>query len=160
MTGATGATGPTGPTGPTGVSDGLASYAGRYNTTPQTLQLVVGGSTQVPLPSTMPVKQATYTPTNSITITEDGVYDISYSTNVSAAIATTLTVAVRQNGVNIPEATISRALAVGVNSLFSGEVIVTLVAGAVIDMAVSALLAVGVTLGSGVNATLTLKKLD
>jgi len=108
----------------------------------------------------MTVKQATYTPTNSITITEDGVYDISYSTNVSAAIATTLTVAVRQNGVNIPEATISRALAVGVNSLFSGEVIVTLVAGAVIDMAVSALLAVGVTLGSGVNATLTLKKLD
>ena len=32
--------------------------------------------------------------------------------------------------------------------------------GNVIDMALSALLAVGITLGSGVNATLSVKKLD
>jgi len=38
--------------------------------------------------------------------------------------------------------------------------IVTLAAGDVIDMALSALLAVGVTLGTGVNATLTVKKLN
>ena len=41
-----------------------------------------------------------------------------------------------------------------------GSIILTLTAGDVIDMAISALVAVGVTLGTGVNATLTVKKLD
>jgi len=79
---------------------------------------------------------------------------------VSVAVGTTVTLAVRQNGVAIPWATISRLLSVGVSSLFSGSVIIALEAGDEIDMALSALLALGVTLGSGVNATLTIKKLD
>ena len=48
----------------------------------------------------------------------------------------------------------------GTSSIYSGSTIVTLAAGSVIDMALSALLAVGVTLGSGVNATLSVKKID
>ena len=67
---------------------------------------------------------------------------------------------VRANGTDIPSATISRLLAVGTSSLFNGSTVVTLAAGSVIDMALSALLAVGITLGNGVNATLTVKKLD
>ena len=51
-------------------------------------------------------------------------------------------------------------LAVGVGSLYNGSFIITLNAGDVIDMALSALLAVGVTLGGGVNTTLTVKQLS
>ena len=68
--------------------------------------------------------------------------------------------AVRQNATNIPSTVISRLLSVGVSSIYSGSVIVSLNAGDVIDMAISALLAVGVTLGTGVSATLTVKKLN
>ena len=44
--------------------------------------------------------------------------------------------------------------------MFSGSTVVALVAGDVIDMAISALIAVGVTLGSGTSAALTVKKID
>ncbi len=110
--------------------------------------------------STMPANAVTYTPANSITVGSAGTYEINYSTTLSVALGTTVTLAVRQNGTVIPDATISRVLSVGVGSLFSGSIIINLAAGAVIDMTLSALLAVGVTLGSGVNATLTVKKLN
>lgn len=169
--GATGATGPTGPagvigatgatgvTGPTGTTD-LNAYGGLYNTTPQTLNLTVGGTTQLPLPTAMPLKNVTNTPANSITVGTDGVYEINYYSNVSAALGTTVTMSVRRNGTAIPQASISRVLAVGVGSLYTGSIIISLNAGDVIDMALSALLAVGITLGGGVNTTLTVKQLS
>ncbi len=138
----------------------MDAYAALYSTTPQTLNLTIGSTTQIPLDTTGPVKGATYVPANSITVAAPGTYEITYSTTLTAALATTVTFAVRINGTNIPSATISRALAVGTSSLFSGSTIVTLTAGNFVDMALSALLAVGITLGSGVNATLTIKKLD
>ncbi len=151
--------GPTGPTGPAGATTGLAAYGGKYSNTSQLLNIGIGTQTQVPLANNMPNLNTTYTPTNSITVAQAGTYEINYYSNVSAAVATTITFAVRSNGVNIPSTIISRALSVGVGSIYSGSVIVTLPAGAVIDMAVSALLAVGVTLGNGVNATLSVKKI-
>ena len=108
----------------------------------------------------MPNLNATYTPANSITVTEAGTYEINYFSNVSVALGTTVTQAVRINGTNIPSTEVSRVLSVGVGSIYSGSTIVTLAAGDVIDMAISALLAVGVTLGTGVNATLSVKKLN
>lgn len=108
----------------------------------------------------MPVKQLSYGFENSIVAVEDGIYEINYYTNVSAAIGTTVTMSVRRNGTAIPEATVSRVLSVGVGSLYSGSFIISLVAGDTIDMAVSALLAVGLTLGGGVNTTLTVKQID
>ncbi len=158
-TGATGADGVTGPTGATGAAD-LNAYGGLYNTTPQTLNLTVGGTTQLPLPSTMPLKNVAYSPANSITASTAGVYEVNYYTNVSAAIGTTVTMAVRRNGTAIPQATVSRVLSVGVGSVYSGSFIITLNAGDVIDMALSALLAVGITLGGGVNTTLTIKQIS
>ena len=166
VTGPTGPTGPegldgvTGPTGPTGPAEGLNAYAGKYSAEPQTLNLTIGTPTQIPLPTAMPNLNATYTPANSITVDEAGTYEINYFSNVSAALATTVTQSVRVNGTNIPSTVISRVLSVGTNSIYSGSTIVTLAAGDVVDMALSALLAVGVTLGTGVNATLTVKKLD
>ncbi len=152
--------GPTGPTGPTGPAAGLAAYGGLYSTTPQTLNLVIGGTTQIPLPASVPSAGVTYTPTNSITVTTAGTYEINYNTTLSAAVATTITFAVRVNGTDVPSATISRLLSVGTSSLFNGSTIVNLAAGSVIDMALSALLAVGITLGSGLNALLSVKKLN
>ena len=164
-TGATGITGPTGPIGPTGPTgaDGTANlnaYGGLYNNTPQTINLTLGGTTQLPLPSNMPSQNVTYTPANSITAPVAGVYEINYFTNISAALGTTVTMSVRRNGTAIPDATISRALSVGVGSIYNGSIIIDLNAGDVIDMALSALLAVGVTLGSGVNTTLTIKQIS
>ena len=156
MTGPTGATGATGPTG----LEGLAAYGGLYSTTPQTLNLTIGGTTPIPLQTAMPLSNVTNTPANSLTITETGVYEINYFTSLSVALGTTVTLSVRRNAVSIPDATISRVLSVGVGSLFNGSIIISLTAGDVIDMALSALLAVGVTLGSGVNSTLSVKRLD
>ena len=112
------------------------------------------------MPSTMPSKNVTYTPANSITATTAGVYEINYYTNVSAALGTTVTLAVRRNGTAIPQATLTRVLAVGVGSLYNGSFVISLNAGDVIDMAISALIAVGVTLGGGTNTTLTVKQID
>ncbi len=158
--GPTGPQGLTGPTGATGPANGLNAYGGKYSNTPQTINLAIGTATQIPLANSMPNFNTTYTPANSITVTEAGTYEINYFSNVSVALGTTLTLAVRNNGTNIPATVISRILSVGVDSIYSGSVIVTLAAGAVIDMAISALLAVGVTLGSGVNATLSVKKIN
>ena len=158
--------GPTGPagiggaTGPTGPANGLNAYGGKYNNTPSTLNLIIGSATQIPLANAMPNLNTTYTPANSITVAQAGTYEINYFSNVSAAVGTTVTQAVRINGTNIPSTIISRALAVGVTSTYTGSTIVTLAAGDVLDMAVSALLAVGLTLGAGVNATLSIKKLN
>ncbi len=158
-TGPTGATGATGPIGPTGIAD-LNAYGGLYSTTPQTLNLTVGGTTQLPITTQMPLKNVTNAPANSLTVVNAGVYEINYYSNVSAALGTTVTLAVRRNGTAIPQATISRVLSVGVGSLYSGSFLIRLNAGDVIDMAISALLAVGVTLGGGVNTTLTVKQID
>ena len=158
--GPTGPTGITGPTGVTGPSNGLNAYGGKYNNTTSTLNLGIGTQTQIPLPTAMPNLNTTYTPANSITVAQAGTYEINYYSNISAAVATTITMAVRNNGTNIPSTVISRILSVGVGSIYSGSTIITLAAGDVIDIAISALLAVGVTLGTGVNATLTVKKLN
>ena len=97
-TGPTGPVGPTGPTGPAGPQGGLAAYGGLYSTTPQTLNLIVGSASQIPLPTNGPSEGVTYTPANSITVTNAGTYEINYSTTLTAAVATTVTFAVRVNG--------------------------------------------------------------
>lgn len=149
--------GPTGPTGPAG--SGLSSYGGRYSNTASTINLGIGTQTQVPLAVTMPNLNTSYATANSITVAEAGTYEINYFINLSVTVGTTLTLAVRNNGTNIPSTAISRVLSVGTNSLYNGSVIVTLAANSVIDMAVSALLALGLNLSSGTNATLTVKKI-
>jgi len=151
---------PQGPTGPTGPASGLSAYGGKYNTTSQTLNLGIGTQTQLPLSVNMPNLNTSYTQTNSITINQTGTYEINYYMSISAALATTVTFSVRQNGTNIPSTTISKALTVGTNTTYNGSTIVNITSGNTIDMAISALLAVGVTLGSGVNATLSVKKIS
>ncbi len=130
-----------------------------YSTTPSTISLVLGTATQIPLASTMPSLNTTYTPANSITVTQAGIYEINFFLDLSVSVATTLTIAIRNNGTNITDATFSRILTVGTQSIYSGSIIIDLTANSVIDMAASALLALSVTLGGGVNATLTVKQI-
>lgn len=150
---------PQGPTGPTGASPSVA-YGGKYSNTTQTINLAIGSQSRIALANNMPSANVTYVPTDCITINQAGTYEIDYSANLSAALATTLTMAVRANGTNIPSTVITRALSVGTTSVYSGSIIATLAAGDVLDMAISALIAVGITLGSGVNATLSVKKIN
>ena len=158
--GATGPQGVTGPTGPTGSSEGLKAYGGRYNNTSQTINLTIGAATQIPLSTTMPNSNTTYTTANSITISQSGVYEINYFSNMTADLATGVTMSVRQNGTNIPSTTITRSLSANTGAVFSGSTIVSLTSGAVIDLAITSLIAVGITLESGVNATLSVKRLN
>ena len=102
----------------------------------------------------------TYTPANSATVTEAGTYEITYRANASVDTATTVTLAVRQNGTDISEATDSRVLTAGEEASFGGSAIVTLPAGAVLDLALSSLDAASATLGAGMNAAFTVKKLN
>jgi len=154
--------GPTGPLGPTGPSNGISAYGGRYNNTSQTVTIGVGTQTQISLANTMPNRNVAYTTANSINISSADVYEINYYSNLSAAVATTITItmSIRVNGNNIPSTIITRALSVGVSSIYSGSTIVTLAPGDVIDIAVSALLSVGLTLGNGINASLSVKRLN
>ena len=160
LAGATGPTGPTGATGPTGSGTGLASFGSKYSETPQTLNIALGGTTQVGLPTGGPNSNMSYTTVNAITVNQTGTYQIAYFLNGTVAVGTTVTLAVRRNGTAIPGASISRLLAVGTGSLYSGTVMIALTAGDVIDLAVSALVAVGITLGTGTNASLNIIKLS
>ncbi len=155
-----GPTGPSGSIGPTGPSSGLNAYGGKYNNTSNSISLGIGTQSQVPLGVSMPNYNTSYTTSNSINVNQGGIYEINFFTNLSVAIGTTLTFAVRNNGTNIPSTVISRTLSVGSSSVYSGSVIVSLNSNSVIDMAISALVAVGVTLGSGTNAALTIKKIS
>ena len=159
-TGATGATGAAGPTGPTGPANGLNAYGGKYSNTSQTLNLLLGSQTLVALAQTMPASNVTYTTANSVTVGQTGVYEINYLLTASVSLATTLTVAVRANGTNIPATEIIRGLSVGTVTTFTASSIVSLNSGDILDLAVSALLALSVSLGSGLTAELTVKKLN
>ncbi len=101
-----------------------------------------------------------YEPAGSITVANTGIYEVHYSCTLSTMKNTTLTVAVRQDGTNITEAVQVRQAMPGQEVSFSGSVILPLGAGASIDMAVSAPLAVAVSLQNGTSAMLTIKKLD
>ena len=148
------------PQGPAGPAGGLLAYGGRFNNSASILNLEILTQTQIPLPTTLPNSNTSYATSNSITINQTGVYEINYFLNVSVAIGTTLTLAIRNNGTNIPSTVVSRLLSVGTSSVYSGSTIVSLSSGSVIDMAISALVAVGVNLSSGVNASLTVKRIS
>ncbi len=165
-TGAAGEIGPTGPTGPQGpagaagtTASGLAAYGGLYNAADQTVTLAAPNTAvQVVLPTTMPSDGVTYTPDNSITIAEDGDYEIGYSATGDASGNRTLTLSARQNGADIAGSAVTLSSTGTGNTLpFQNSVIVTLPAGTVIDLGVASSVADDVTLGS---ATLTVKKLS
>lgn len=151
--------GQTGPTGPKSEQSGLETYGGKYNNTNQTITLLGGRAVQIPLAKNMPSSNVNSS-NNSITIIESGTYEINYFFKASITVSSALTFAVRNNGTNISSATITKNLSVGTNEIYSGSTIVSLSEGNVIDLAISALLAASVSLGNGVNASLSLKRIN
>lgn len=112
------------------------------------------------LATTMPEAGVTYTPANSVTVTDAGTYEISYSATLTPVNASDVTLSVRQNNTDIPSTPITKNMSAGESSLFSGNTVVTLGAGDVLDLAVTSNTAGDVALGSGVNAMLTVKRLN
>ena len=158
-TGYTGYTGYTGFTGPDGPA-GLEAFGGLYSNTAQVLAITLLGDTQVALANTMPSDDVTYTPANSITISTPGTYEVSFMLRGSASLGAVTTVAVRLNGTDIPSLTNTQTLTLATATDFSGDALVTLAAGDVLDLAVGALLALSLTLGAGTNASLVVMKID
>ena len=64
------------------------------------------------------------------------------------------------SGAAIPSTEERHLLAIATESIYSGSVIETLSAGDIIDMAVSAAIALTLTLSTGVTVTLSVKRLD
>lgn len=115
---------------------------------------------QVALATTMPETGMTYTPANSVTLTEAGTYELSYNAALTSVNAGDVTLSVRQNGTDIASTPITKTMTAGESALFSGDTVVTLNANDVLDLAVTSTVAGDVTLGNGVNAMLTVKRLN
>ncbi|MBR7159616.1 MAG: hypothetical protein IKD20_01135 [Clostridia bacterium] len=99
-TGATGATGPVGPQGPAGTNDAI--YAGVYAGTTATDTVLPIALVQETADSTMSITD------NSISITESGVYLVSYSlSGTPDAGGSDLSVSLYNNAVAVPNETIS-----------------------------------------------------
>jgi hypothetical protein len=96
----------------------------------------------------MAVHNETYTPGNSITITEPGDYLVSYNATSSGSLATSVTMAARKNGTPIDNLSSTKTLSLTGDTEFSGSSIVTLAPGDVLDLYVSSGLAATVTVSN------------
>ena len=157
--GAAGATGATGATGPTGAANGLNAYGGLYTTAAPSLSLSTTPQ-QVTLGDTMPETGVTYTPANSITVTDAGLYDIFYSITITPDTADTITVSPRVNNVDVTGASSVHTLDADEESTFTKSTLVSLNAGDVVDLAVTATQAVTAPVASGTGAVLVVKRLN
>lgn len=99
--------GPQGPTGVKGDTGGIGAYAEKYISTQQTKEFQADTETLIELDKSGPILNASYTPDNSITINEVGVYKIDYLITVEPLTATLLTMGINRNGVLIPGSDIS-----------------------------------------------------
>lgn len=169
--GVQGAQGIQGVQGETG-ADGenvLSAYGGLYNTAVQPLTFTAV-NTYVPLTLNMimPIKNVTVSG-NTLVLNEAGDYEINYNVLVSASASVDMAVAVRSNGAVIPSTrgtqTLTYSAEAGLthDGLFSGSAIVTLPAGAVLDIAISVINTLPTGLDAVVNnyanSTLSVKRL-
>lgn len=156
-TGATGATGPTGPTGPAGT--GLDAYGGRYSTIDQTFTTTAGTPTQIELANAMPTLDIDITTnTNALTINDAGDYELTYNALAEVDNAGNLTLAIRNNGTNIPGTVQTLTLTANESESFGGSIVVTLTAGSIIDLALTS--TTDTTDGTVNQASLTAKKIN
>jgi hypothetical protein len=155
---------------PAGQPSGLSAYGGLYNTTTQTITPTAAGTyDEVSLNTPMPLLNVTGT-ANTLTITEPGDYEVSYSLLITGNLLATITAAVRNNGAVIP-ATVKETSLISnslvpptFDALFNTSVIVTLAANDIIDVAISATgtlpIGLNITVGSGSGASLIVKKIN
>ncbi len=179
-TGATGPTGPvgvglpgpTGPTGPAGVGlpgptgptgpGGVQTFGGIYNSAPQSLLLSAAVPLQIPLTSQMPSSGITYAPGSSMTIQQGGIYELQFMLRLSGAtVPANVVMTVRRNGVAItPQTAVAATPVLSGETVLQGSALVALAAGDVVDLSIVSLTGVSLTVSTGLNAMLMLKKLD
>ena len=111
------------------------------------------------LGSQMPVLNETYG-TNSITIEEEGDYEINYGLLGSVSPASTITVSVNVNGTPEPSGVISQDFITGTARSMNGSTIVSLSEGDVITLTVEGSATTTLTPLDNVNSYLTVKKLN
>ena len=155
--------GPTGPqgeqgiTGPTGPSFTNA-YGGKYNDTSSSYTVQEKGILTVPLPHSMPSLNMSYGSGNNITVQEAGVYELNYYCNLSTSIATTITLAIRNNETSLFKNILVSTL--NNDFTFNGSIILSLNSNSVLDMYLSTSSSiVTISLKDGLNASLSLKKI-
>lgn len=160
--GATGATGPQGPQGPAGEDgeNGLAAYGGRYSTATTPISLTTTAQ-NLALATAMPNSNVT-NGANSITIVEAGDYEVNYGLSGSTSgNPTTVTLQVAVNGAANPSTVMTHTLQSSITSdVFTGSSIITLAAGDVVTLQALAGNTSTFTPSAGVNAYLTVKKLN
>lgn len=138
----------------------MSAYGGIYRTGTDTITPVATIPVVIPMDQTMATNDVLYAPANSITINTAGVYEIFYSTTLSPSTPQVLSVAVRINGVVVPETEMSRQLGADERATFTASNIRTLAAGDVIALVVGAPAMVTVTLEQNTSAMMTVKRLD
>ena len=111
------------------------------------------------LGSQMPVLNETYGE-NSITVEEDGDYEINYGLLGSVNPASTITLSVNVNGTPEPSAEISQDFIVGTARSMNGSTIVSLSAGDGITLTAEGTATTTLTPLDNVNTYLTVKKLN
>ena len=111
------------------------------------------------LGSQMPVLNETYG-ANSITVTEEGDYEINYGLLGSVNPASTITLAVNVDGDPEESGAISQDFIAGTARSMNGTTIVSLDAGAVVTVTVEGSATTTLTPLNNVNSYLTVKKLN
>ena len=131
---ATGATGDTGPTGPA-----IATAFGGLSNDTQTITLATGSSPYtIELGTTLPAENVTYSPADSITVSEAGTYQISYNSNISTTDASdSITIAVNNGGTPIPSTSVTDTIASGTPVNYNGTVFADLEEGAELNLQIT-----------------------
>ena len=107
----------------------------------------------------MPVLNETYG-TNSITVDEDGDYEINFGLIGSVDPASTITLSVNVNGTPEASGTISQDFISGTARSMNGSTIISLNDGDVVTLTVEGTAATTLTPQDNTNTYLTVKKLD
>ncbi|QIL83073.1 collagen-like protein [Diaphorobacter sp. HDW4A] len=149
-TGPTGATGATGPTGATGTAF-TEVFASATNTAGSVIGVLIGG-TKIPLPS-QNLSGITSSATTDFTVPQTGSYLITYSINVTAALLMSACVYIDSTC----DATLNFSSLLSLSS-FSGQSILNLTAGQVVDLRLYGLLGAA-TLQGGAGARMSIIQL-
>ncbi len=166
-TGATGAQGPqgpqgiqgeTGPQGPAGAdgTNGLASFGGAYFSDVVPIALTTTATT-LPIGVPLPSVDVTTT-TNSLTVANTGIYELDYGIRGSVFPASTVTLSVRRNGIDIPQTVITMTFTTTENEL-ANSTFVELTAGDVLTLVAFASIPTIFTQNNNVNTYLMVKQL-
>ena len=164
FTGATGAQGPqgiqgeVGPQGPAGAdgTNGLASFGGAYFSDVVPIALTTTATT-LPIGVPLPSVDVTTT-TNSLTVANTGIYELDYGIRGSVFPASTVTLSVRRNGIDIPQTVITMTFTTTENEL-ANSTFVELTAGDVLTLVAFASIPTIFTQNDNVNTYLTVKQL-